>query len=59
VGPSTAKLDLIRYVHQHEHALEPRVVGVETVDHPTDGQLIAYAKRYFERTDAMRPASAR
>src|SRR5689334_24167404 len=34
VGPSTAKLQLIKYIHQHEHALEPRIVGVETVDHP-------------------------
>lgn len=47
VGPSTAKLDFIRYVHKHEHALEPRIVGVETVDHPTHGQLVAYAKQYF------------
>lgn len=54
VGPSTAKLELIRYVHKHEHALEPRVVGVETVDHPTDGQLVAYARKYFKRTDSMR-----
>ena len=47
LGPSTAKLELIRHVHKHDHALEPRIVGVETVDHPTDGQLVAYAKKYF------------
>ncbi|MDP9034423.1 MAG: translational machinery protein [Myxococcota bacterium] len=47
VGPSTAKLDFIRYVHKHDHALEPKIVGVESVDHPSDGQLIAYAKKYF------------
>ena len=47
VGPSTAKLDFIRYVHKHAHAVEARIVGVETVDHPTDGQLVAYAKNYF------------
>ncbi|MCE9575845.1 MAG: translational machinery protein [Deltaproteobacteria bacterium] len=48
VGPSTAKLDFIRYVHAHDRALEARIVGVETVDHPTDGQLVAYARKYFE-----------
>jgi stalled ribosome rescue protein Dom34 len=48
VGPSTAKLELIRYAHAHDHAFEARIVGVETVDHPTDGQLAAYAKRYFK-----------
>ena len=51
VGPSTAKLDFLRYVHTHYHALEPRIVGIETVDHPTDGQLIAYAKTYFRRNN--------
>lgn len=54
VGPSTAKLQFIRYVHQHEPALEPKIVGVETVDHPTDGQIIAYAVKYFKKTDQMR-----
>ena len=48
VGPSTAKLDFLRYLHKHEHALESRVVGIETVDHPTDGQLAAYARKYFK-----------
>jgi hypothetical protein len=48
VGPSTAKLELIRYAHAHDHSLEARIVGVETVDHPTDGQLAAYAKHYFK-----------
>jgi stalled ribosome rescue protein Dom34 len=47
VGPSTAKLDFIRYVHEHEHPLETRIVGVETVDHPSSNQLVAYVKRYF------------
>jgi stalled ribosome rescue protein Dom34 len=48
VGPSTAKLELLRYLHEHERALEARVVGLETVDHPTDAQLVAYVKHYFD-----------
>jgi hypothetical protein len=40
-------------VHEHDRALEPRVVGVETVDHPTDRQLVAYAKKYFARSDRI------
>ena len=47
VGPSTAKLHFINYVHQHDKALGPRIVGVETVDHPTDKQLAAYVRNYF------------
>lgn len=54
VGPGTAKLDLLKYVHTHDHGLELNVVGVETVDHPTDGQLVAYAKKYFKKADQMR-----
>jgi stalled ribosome rescue protein Dom34 len=53
VGPSTAKLDFLRYIEKHDHARGPKVVGVETVDHPTDGQLAAYAKSYFKRADRM------
>jgi stalled ribosome rescue protein Dom34 len=47
VGPATAKLELIKHIHAREPLLESKVVGVETVDHPTDGQLAAYVKRYF------------
>jgi stalled ribosome rescue protein Dom34 len=53
VGPGTAKLELIKHVHHHDHALEPRIVGIETVDHPTDGQLVAFVRRYFHAKDRM------
>ncbi len=54
VGPSTAKLELIRHLHRRAPAVEARVAGVETVDHPTDGQLVAFARRYFRASDRMR-----
>ena len=47
VGPSTAKLELLRHLGKEARATEAKVVGIETVDHPTDGQLVAYARRYF------------
>jgi stalled ribosome rescue protein Dom34 len=53
VGPGSAKLELIKHVHKHDHSLEPKIVGVETVDHPTDGQLLAYVRRYFHAKDRM------
>lgn len=58
VGPGSAKLELIRYLHRHDAALEAKLVGVETVDHPTDGQIIAYARKYFRAADRMRPQHA-
>jgi stalled ribosome rescue protein Dom34 len=48
VGPSTAKLAFIRYLRDHAPLLEAKLVGVETVDHPTDPQLAAYARSYFD-----------
>jgi hypothetical protein len=41
-------------VHKQAHALEPKIVGIETVDHPTDGQLVAHAKHYFQTPDRVR-----
>jgi len=54
VGPSSAKLEFFRYVHEHERRLEPKVVGVESADHPTDGEIVARAKTYFTAADRMR-----
>jgi stalled ribosome rescue protein Dom34 len=53
VGPATAKLVLIKHIHEHHRDLVPKIVGVETVDHPSDGQLVAYARRYFAAADRM------
>ena len=47
VGPGKAKLEFIKHVQKHDHAIEPKIIGVETVDHPTDKQLVAHAKKYF------------
>ena len=47
VGPSSAKLDFIRHVHTHDHVMEAKIAGVETMDHPTDRQLVAYVRHYF------------
>jgi stalled ribosome rescue protein Dom34 len=55
LGPSTAKLQFVKYVHEHDKALAPKIVGLETVDHPTDAQLVAYVKKYFhEATPRLR-----
>jgi stalled ribosome rescue protein Dom34 len=53
VGPSTAKLELLRYIEEHDHQRGPKIVGIETVDHPTNGQLVAYARSYFKRVERM------
>ena len=54
VGPSTAKLHFLRHAFMHDRTLGPRIIGVETVDHPTDGQLVAFSRKYFAADDRMR-----
>jgi stalled ribosome rescue protein Dom34 len=48
LGPSTAKLDLLRYLQLHDRAIAEAVVEIETVDHPTDPQRAAYTRSYFK-----------
>lgn len=53
VGPGQAKLNLIKHMHAHDHDVENRVVGLETVDHPSDAQIVAFARKYFVAKDQM------
>ncbi|WP_068315193.1 hypothetical protein [Polycladidibacter hongkongensis] len=48
VGPGFAKLELAKHALKHVPAFEGKLHGVETVDHPTSGQLINFARDYFE-----------
>ena len=53
VGPSSAKLEFFKFVHEHHRRLESKVVGVETADHPTGGEIVARARIYFKASDRM------
>lgn len=54
VGPADAKLSLIKHIQNHDQKIIDKVIGVETVDHPSDAQLVVYARKYFEAADRMR-----
>lgn len=54
VGPGSAKLELLKHVNKHDAKVSEKIIGVETVDHPSDGQLLAYAKKYFIKADNLR-----
>ena len=54
VGPSSAKLQLMKHLERNHRAVADKVVGIESVDHPSDGQLLAYARHYFVAVDRMR-----
>lgn len=57
-GPANAKTELIKHIHQHDPARMKIIAGVETVDHPSDGALVAYARKYFKTEDRMQPQKA-
>ncbi|MEI9930118.1 MAG: hypothetical protein WDM89_06100 [Rhizomicrobium sp.] len=55
VGHGTAKDELARFIQDHVPALAPRIMGVETVDQPTKGEIIALARKFFETKDRTTP----
>jgi stalled ribosome rescue protein Dom34 len=52
-GPGNAKNQLVKHIDQHDPLLMKNIAGVEAVDHPSDGELVAYAKHYLAATDRM------
>jgi stalled ribosome rescue protein Dom34 len=54
-GPANTKAELVKHIDQHDHNLMKLIAGVETVDHPSDAQLVAHARHYLLATDRMQP----
>jgi stalled ribosome rescue protein Dom34 len=54
-GPASAKHELMKHIERHPSQLHARVAGVETLDHPTDGELLAHARQFFRAADRMAP----
>lgn len=51
VGPGQEKLIFIKHLHENHAAIGDKVVSVETVDHPNNAELLAYARKYFVKQD--------
>jgi hypothetical protein len=54
-GPASEKTELMKHIHHHDPRLIDVILGVETVDHPTDSELVAFARKYFMAADRMSP----
>lgn len=52
-GSHTALADFRHYAEKHRPATAARIVGWEVVDHPSENQLVALARRYFLKYDRM------
>ena len=55
VGPANAKNELVKHIKRVHPGMAIKIEGVETVDHPTDGELVSYARNYLKSADLMRP----
>ena len=53
LGPGSAKLELIKHAHKHDAQIAEKIVGVETVDHPSDKEILAHARKFFYKADQM------
>ncbi|HZP19315.1 MAG TPA: translational machinery protein [Bauldia sp.] len=53
-GPSTAKSEFVAFLHARHPAIAKRVVGVETLDHPSDGEFVGHARKHFRTVGLMR-----
>ena len=47
-GPANAKTELVKHIEHHDPKLKSLIVGVESIDHPSDNELVAHARKYFK-----------
>jgi hypothetical protein len=55
VGHGTAKDELASFICDHAPLLAPRIMGVKAMDQSTDGEILAFARKFFEGKDLMTP----
>jgi stalled ribosome rescue protein Dom34 len=54
VGPGSAKTELQNHIlHSHPN-IAAKISAVDPIDHPSDGELLAHARRFFKTDDRMR-----
>jgi stalled ribosome rescue protein Dom34 len=55
VGPAQEKDLFAKFLAEKHPLIRTHVEGVEKADHPTDGELLDFARRYVKAADRMRP----
>ncbi len=55
VGPANEKHELVKHIERAHPGMMIKIEGVESADHPSDGQLVAHARRFVKAADRMRP----
>lgn len=52
-GGHTALADFKHYVAKHRPQLQGRIAGYEVVDHPSERQLLAQARTFFDQLERL------
>ena len=58
VGPGTAKKELHSHLLDRHPNISGRISAVTPLDHPTDGELLACGRRFFDADDRMHAQQA-
>ena len=54
-GPANAKTELMKHIEKHDREIKRLIEGVEPMDHPTDGEIVAHARKFFRADHQMAP----
>lgn len=52
-GPASAKKELAAYLKEDQPGVAAKIVGIEALDHPSDGELLAFARKFFAPADRL------
>ncbi len=58
IGPALTKNEFANYLREKHPDLGKGIVAIENADHPTDAQVLAYARQHFKALDQMFTPSA-
>jgi stalled ribosome rescue protein Dom34 len=53
IGPAQSKMEFAAYLRDKYPPLGKAIVAVESADHPTDAQVLAYARKHFPMLDRL------
>jgi stalled ribosome rescue protein Dom34 len=53
VGPAQAKDEFVAFLRKKHPQVASMIVAIEGADHPTDPELLAYARKHFKVLDRM------
>ena len=54
-GPAAEKNELLKHIEHKHPRLKGAIEAVEVADHPSDGELVAHARKVLAAADRMRP----